>query len=135
MLDGGAALRDFAGGLRARANALRSAAHAPSQALVASGWTGGRAQELEGRLGDSRAALEAIADECDRMASHAEAMAGDFAADVRRMREYEAGVRAWMRSAPPEQLQQFDWAGHLPSTGSPQWTQVTAAARRSGASL
>lgn len=133
MLDGGAALRDFAGGLRARANALRSAAHAPLQALVASGWTGRRAQELEGRFGDSRAALETIADECDHLASHAEAMAGDFAASVRRMRQYEEGVRAWMRSAPPEQLQHFGWAGHLPGTGSAQWTQVAAAARKCGA--
>jgi hypothetical protein len=129
------ALQELAHGLRSRADALRAAGDAPSAAMAASGWTGNRAQALAGRLHDRQQVSEHLADECDRLAAVAETMSGDYAASVRRMQAYEDNVRHWLLSATHEQRQQFGMSDRLPPTGSPQWTQVAAQARRSGAPI
>ena len=135
MSDVGGVLADLAGGLSARAAALRATAEAPIRSLAASGWNGSRSQDLMLRLAQRQRVFEDLADECERLAGQCHGMADDYAAQVRRMHQYEQEVRSWIRIASPDSLAAFGLANQLPDDGSPQWAEVLIEARRAGASL
>lgn len=136
MVDPGGALRSMGDTMRARAEGLRFSAPHPVATLEASGWVGQRASALNARLTEREHAVRAVADDCDRLAAVAYSLADEYYAAVHRMHMIETQVRAWLMSAPAEELLHFPWASQaLPSPGSPRWAAVLADARHLGARL
>lgn len=136
MVDPGGALRSMGDSMRAQAQGLRSSAPHPVATLEASGWVGQRASALHARLTERQHSVLTVADECDRLAAAAYALADEYYAAVHHMHVVETQVRSWLMATPPEELLHFPWASHaLPSPGSPRWAAVLADARRQGARL
>jgi hypothetical protein len=133
VLDPAGLLAEMAAGLRAHASTIRSAADEVCATHDRSGWTGHRADEVRRRLEERRHAAHDVADECEHLAAQADGMAADYRASVRRMKQYEDDVRAWLHTAGQDGLKLLHTA--LPPTGSPAWAQVIANARRAGARL
>ncbi len=133
MLDPAGLLAETAAGLRARAATIRAAADAACAAHARSGWTGHRGDEVRQHLEERRHAAHDVADECEHLASQADGMAADYRVSLRRMKQYEDDVRAWLHTAGQDGLKLLHTA--LPPTGSPAWAHVIADARRAGARL
>jgi hypothetical protein len=125
-MDLGSTLNEVAAGLRARAGLFRSLAGHGWDVIDRSGWTGGRADEVRDRASERARDLGGLADRYEALARQIEYMAGEYRHVLRAVRADEERVRAWLRSATPEQRIQLGGQGTLPPSGSPRWKLLAA---------
>jgi capsid protein len=132
----GGALEDLAGGLRAKASLLRTAAEEPVRSHEGSGWTGRRSEQLRQHLLQRRHELQEQADELARLAGTVDHLAQEYRERIRQMKGIENRVRGWIHAATQEELHLLGWTvTQLPPPGDPRWITVLARARSAGAGL